>query len=191
MTLLIFNIPCDVIYKYKYSKKEKKEYKIVVARDINPMPYQRATQRSVKSDPRYILYTHWKHHCYFQFVEQIGKHPEEVLKPKIKYHLFCKSFFKDNRKGDSENIAKGVGDSIFINSLQTRIKLRKKEIKIPRLNDNNVIGADDFFKNELNPHCEIVICSDEKNLRDSVWQWLHLPMSMTNQEIERIINENK
>lgn len=114
----------------------------------DPIPYLRMTQGQVKlmRIPDYKVsdkglkvkekirrYLNWK-----EFVNGHTYRLDIERKPKEKIYLDVFVYFRNKRHADSENIRKGIQDSIFEN-------------------DKMVAGKVDFDYDKDNPRCEITI----------------------------------
>jgi hypothetical protein len=77
----------------------------------NAVPYERATQRSKYTDPRYLRYKDWKVFVLKCFSEQTRM--AFPCEPDGHYRLDVKCFFVGENHADLENVRKGIQDALF------------------------------------------------------------------------------
>lgn len=91
--------------------------------DYNPVPYKRTTQKQKWVDKGYKKYIEWKTMLGDEFIKQNPTAPFEIyeikkvkhLRPLLKGKKFVSviATYKNKAHGDTDNIAKGVNDSLF------------------------------------------------------------------------------
>ena len=106
----------------------------------NSIPYHRTTQGSYwnAGSQRYLA---WKNYVVKEFCKQTGvkdTSKKPILKSNDKIHVVMNIYFKDKTHADSDNIFKGIADSLF-------------------QNDKYVSGSFDFFYDANNPRVEVEI----------------------------------
>ena len=124
-----------------------KSYKFIVPGD--PIPYLRMTVGQARlmrakyhrlSPKTQKVYDKVKRYLDYKDAVKLISLPHKFDRaPKEKVHMTVTAYFKNNVRGDMDNIFKGMADAIFNN-------------------DKNVIGAFDFFFDAANPRveCEIL-----------------------------------
>ena len=120
--------------------------------DTNPVPYKRTTQKQKFVDAGYKKYQSWKTKVVAEFVKEFGKYPHQLLTKDAKYYVVIKAYYKDNRHGDTDNIAKGINDAIFQKPL----------------NDKYVAGWYDFDYDKANPRVEVFITESKSLIKKIV-----------------------
>lgn len=119
--------------------------KFTVNHDTNPVPYKRTTQRQKFTDDGYKVYIAWKQKVILAFASTFGKLPHQILKKDTKYYVNIIAYYKDKKHADTDNVAKGINDSLFSKPLS----------------DKFVAGSYDFFYDKENPRVEIEIIERE------------------------------
>jgi hypothetical protein len=113
----------------------------------NPVPYKRTTQRQKYVDRDYKKYLDWKNRVLKAFVlANNNKLPSMTLARDTKYYVDIICYFKDKTHGDTDNIAKGINDSIFSKPL----------------NDKYIAGSYDYFYDKDNPRVTVEINQNRK-----------------------------
>lgn len=105
----------------------------------NPIPYHRTTQGSYwnKGAKRYKAWKDYvvKEFCKSQKIKDTGNKPITI---KEKVYVDIVIYYKDRTHADSDNVAKGINDALFVN-------------------DKNVAGSYDFFYDKQCPRVEVTI----------------------------------
>ena len=114
---------------------------IINCDNSNPVPYKRTTQRQKYRDTNYNKYQDWKNRIITEFIKKYNKYPHQILKPNKKYYVNIMCYYKDRTHGDTDNIFKGILDSIFQKPL----------------NDKYITGSMDYEYDIRNPRVEITI----------------------------------
>ncbi len=115
--------------------KEFKPISFTVSTGSNPVPYTRTTQKQKYVDKNYKLYLTYKAQILAAFVEATGKLPQKMLVKDKKYYVDVVAYYKDKTHADTDNVAKGVNDAIFVKPLS----------------DKYIAGTYDYFYCKENP----------------------------------------
>ena len=81
----------------------------------NPVPYKRTTQKAKFVDKDYHRYQAYKNALVVAFIQKVGKHPHKVLIGTNKWVVDVMVTYKVKRHGDTDNVAKGINDALFLN----------------------------------------------------------------------------
>jgi len=124
---------------------------ILFGKKVNPVPYTRTTQRQMWVDKNYKRYQCWKgvvSGAFLAFLKEnnIDNKPylknwlqfKKPINPIKKFRMDIMIYFKDKKHADSDNVYKGISDSLFIN-------------------DKYISGSMDFDYDKENPRVEVEI----------------------------------
>ncbi len=121
----------------------------------NAVPYKRTTQKQKFIDKSYKRYSQWKSYINTLFRQEFGIYPRNYFRKNKKYYMDIKIYFKNYAHGDSDNVFKGVADSLFAHPL----------------NDKSIAGSFDFFYDKDNPRIEVEICTEEEKQQLELKRW--------------------
>lgn len=91
------------------------KYHFILETDHNPVPYKRTTQKAKFVDKDYQRYQSYKNAIICAFIQKVGKHPHKLLIGTNKWVVDVLVTYKDKRHGDTDNVAKGINDALFVN----------------------------------------------------------------------------
>ena len=119
----------------------------------NPIPYTRTTQKGKFGSPQWQRYAEYKAKIVASFLDSVSDASEKrnywnnyqvygkpVYSQTITYVLSI-AYFRNKQHGDSDNINKGVLDSLFVN-------------------DKFVVGAFNYHYDSVNPRLEVTVCDN-------------------------------
>jgi len=98
----------------------------------NPVPYFRQTQASARFNKGAMRYHRWK-----DYIRKAAGVSDKLV-TEGRLHMRLKIYFMNKTHGDSDNIFKGIADSMFVN-------------------DKYLTGSFDFDYDKENPRVEVII----------------------------------
>jgi len=116
-------------------KQQFKPISFTVSNGGNPVPYTRTTQKQKFVDKAYKRYQDYKALIVKSFIEETGKLPHKLLVKDKKYYVDVVAYYKDKTHADTDNVAKGVNDALFVKPLS----------------DKYIAGTYDYFYCKDNP----------------------------------------
>jgi len=157
--LMAFTVQCDKLY---LADAKRISNKLLLKEKYNPVRYTLATRRGLHQKPN-IIYSSWKMKVRQVFEAEFGFSIYDAFIKNERYAVYVKMWFKDDRRADTDNVVKGIRDSLFPK---------------PDIDDHNVSGAEEFYFDKLNPRVEVVVIGlstnrdEDKKLMAACYDWL-------------------